>query len=149
MFHAENRNDYLQWNVGGWGNTRSAIQRHLDGSIDELGKATDTTVETGRWYDIRIELRGTEIKCYLDDKLITTVTETPRPLVAPIYAASSISKSGDIYLKIVNVSGETISTDIDLAGAGHFPVRRRQVSDQLVIVRQRKSRIVSRIELFA
>jgi alpha-L-arabinofuranosidase len=120
VFHAQNRNDYLQWNVGGWGNTRSAIQRHLDGSIDELGQATDTTVETGRWYDIRIELHGTEIKCYLDDKLITTVTETPRPLVAPIYAASSISKSGDVYLKIVNVSGETISTDIDLAGTGQF-----------------------------
>ena len=120
VFHAQNRNDYLQWNVGGWGNTRSAIQRHLDGSIDELGQATDTTVETGRWYDIRIELHGPEIKCYLDDKLITTVKETPRPLVAPLYFAASVAKSGDVYLKVVNVSGETISSDIDLTGAGTF-----------------------------
>ena len=121
LFHVQNRRNYLQWNIGGWQNTRSAIQRHEDGELDEIGEATDTTIEAGRWYDIRIELRGAEIKCYLDNKLITAVTVRAKPLPAALYVSSSIvNASGDLYLKIVNVSGEALSTQVDLAGAVGF-----------------------------
>jgi len=27
-------------------------------------------IETGRWYDIRVQVKGTCIKCWLDGKLI-------------------------------------------------------------------------------
>lgn len=119
LFHVRDANDYLQWNIGGWRNTRSAIQRHEEGGLDELGTATNTTVETGRWYDVRIEVRGTDIKCFLDDKPITEATVTPLPKLEPLYAAASSGRHGDIYLKVVNVTGEALSTDLNLVGVRH------------------------------
>jgi alpha-N-arabinofuranosidase len=117
LFHVQNNRDYMQWNVGGWGNSRSAIQRHESGELDEIGQGTDTTVETGRWYDIRIELRGTDIKCYLDDKLITEATITPLPPVESLFAAASIAKSdGSVYLKIVNMAAHPEAIQVNLTG---------------------------------
>ena len=41
------------WNIGGWGNRRHAIE--LDGV---RRRRVDGHIETGRWYDIRIEVQG-------------------------------------------------------------------------------------------
>jgi len=57
------------WNLGGWGNTKHAIE--MEGII---GNEVPGKIETDRWYDIRIELSNTQIKCYLDGKLIHDVT---------------------------------------------------------------------------
>ncbi len=120
LFHVRNARDYWQWNIGGWNNTRSAVQRHEGGDTDEIGEATDTTVEMGRWYDVRIELHGTDIKCYLDDKLITEVTDTPRAPVSPLYvAASRVTSSGEVILKVVNISEHELTTQINLEGIAH------------------------------
>ena len=117
LFHVQNRRDYLQWNIGGWGNTRSALQRHLDGSADEFGEPSNVTVETNRWYDIKIELHGTQIKCYLDDKLITVAEDKPVPVPDPLYVAASVAKaSGDIFVKVVNTADWAISSQVNLEG---------------------------------
>ena len=34
------------------------------------GSDVPGSIETGRWYDIRIEVKGANIKCFLDGKLI-------------------------------------------------------------------------------
>jgi len=59
------------WNIGGWGNTRHAIE--LDGVA---GGDVAGSIETGRWYEIRIEVKGANIRCFLDDKLIHDVSYT-------------------------------------------------------------------------
>jgi hypothetical protein len=65
VFGRRDGNKYW-WNLGGWGNrehgiefNRSLVGRHVRGSI-----------EANRWYDIRVELKGRGIRCYLDDKLV-------------------------------------------------------------------------------
>ncbi|AIE86187.1 alpha-L-arabinofuranosidase C-terminal domain-containing protein [Fimbriimonas ginsengisoli] len=120
-FHVLDGRNYWHWNIGGWNNTRSAIQRHEDGGVDEVGEATPTTVETGRWYDIRIELQGGRIRGYLDGKLITEVNETNRPPAKPLYvAASRMSRTGEIILKVVNFSAEPMATQVDLTGVSRI-----------------------------
>ncbi len=117
LFHVQNSQNYMQWNIGGWGNSRSAIQQHANGDVHEVGRATGTTVETGRWYDIKIVTSGTHVKFYLDDKLITQITETDKPIVSPLYAgASRVSRTGEIIVKVVNVSGEPIFAQLNLDG---------------------------------
>ncbi len=37
LFHAKDDNNWIWWNVGGWGNTRTAIQRAEGGADRELG----------------------------------------------------------------------------------------------------------------
>ena len=78
-FLVKDENAKSWWNIGGWGNTRHA---HRDGRNQS---ATDVpgSIETGRWYDIRIEVKGANVKCYLDGKLIHDVKwQATKPLYA-------------------------------------------------------------------
>jgi alpha-L-arabinofuranosidase len=79
-----------------------------------VGNAVPGRIETGRWYDIRIELQGRNIKCYLDGKLIHDVSS---PSVKSLYAsASRVEKTGEVILKVVNTSSSDLPTDIKLNG---------------------------------
>ena len=78
LFRVQDENQKSWWNIGGWGNSRHAIE--IGG---EVGQSVPGRIETGRWYDIRIELAGSSIKCYLDGKLVHDVkTPTMRSLHA-------------------------------------------------------------------
>ncbi|MCW3097199.1 MAG: alpha-L-arabinofuranosidase domain protein [Chthonomonadaceae bacterium] len=117
LFHVQDTDNFIWWNVGGWGNTRTALERATSGAKSEVGNVTDMSIETGRWYDIRIEVQGKNIRCYLDDKLVTEAVDSPGAAPDPLYAtASRDEKTGDVILKVVNVSGSAQSLKIDLQG---------------------------------
>ncbi|MEO7719800.1 MAG: alpha-L-arabinofuranosidase C-terminal domain-containing protein [Capsulimonas sp.] len=120
MFHCKDADSYLWWNVGGWGNTRTALQESNAGAMYEIGKSSPVTVETGRWYDVRIELQGSHIRCYLDDKLVQEMDDTPPP-IPPLYAAASRDlKSGDIIVKAVNITGAPQRLTVTLQGVSQI-----------------------------
>jgi alpha-L-arabinofuranosidase len=119
LFHARGRNDVVWWNLGGWGNTRSALERIADGAKEEFGTSSNVTIEPNRWYDIRIELKGPDIKCYLDGKLITEARDDQGPPLPAVYAAASrIDANGQVILKVVNISAAPQILRINLEGAG-------------------------------
>jgi hypothetical protein len=57
------------WNAGGWGNTAHAIQ-----SPGLMEQRVPGTIETGRWYDLKVELSGGTVRTYLDSKLVQTAS---------------------------------------------------------------------------
>jgi len=117
LFHVQDKDNWIWWNVGGWGNTRTVLERATNGAKAEIGNVTDMGVETGRWYDIRIEVQGNDIRCYLDDKLITKAVDSPGAPPDPLYAtASRETKSGDVILKVVNVSAMPQALQVELQG---------------------------------
>jgi alpha-N-arabinofuranosidase len=117
MIHVRGPNDFIWWNVGGGRNTRATLQKLADGERINLAPSTPITVEDNRWYDVRIELKGTDIKCYLDDKLIVEATDAPPEPVPAIYAsASRVSATGRVILKVVNVSSTPQNVQINLQG---------------------------------
>jgi alpha-L-arabinofuranosidase len=119
LFHGRGRNNFIWWNVGGWGNTRTILERTVEGNKEEFGPASDVTVEPNRWYDIRIDLKGRDIKCYLDGKLITEATDTAGPPVSAVYAAASrVDADGTVILKVVNAGPSPQRLEINLSGAG-------------------------------
>ena len=110
MFRVQDDNAKSWWNLGGWGNVRHAIE--VGGVI---GNSVPGRIETGRWYDIRVELKGPAIRCYLDGQLIHDV---PYPSFKSLYAvAGRASATGEVILKVVNVSAAAQETQIDLRGA--------------------------------
>ncbi len=118
LFHVQDSSHFVWWNIGGWGNTRTALQRADGGDAQEFGPSAPVTVETGRWYDIRIECQGRAMRCFLDGKLVTEATDAPTPPANPIYAAASrASATGEIIVKVVNVSADPQSLQITLPGA--------------------------------
>ena len=108
--------DYLWWNLGGWGNTRSGFERSLGGGKYDVGQSTKDTIEAGRWYDIRLELKGDMVKAYLDNRLVAEIKDMASPL-QPLYAtASRDEKTGDVIAKVVNVSSVPQTLQLDISG---------------------------------
>jgi alpha-L-arabinofuranosidase len=109
LFNVQDEEQKSWWNLGGWGNTSHAIEsggissEHVNGSID-----------TGRWYDIRIETSANNVKCYLDGKLVHDV----RPgTIESLYAtAARDEKAGEIIIKAVNASADPLVTQLSLKG---------------------------------
>lgn len=59
------------WNLGGWGNTKHALELPGASSAQVPGK-----IETGRWYDVRVEVEGGKVRCFLDSKLVQEGTRS-------------------------------------------------------------------------
>jgi len=102
VFAAKDKNNYYWWNLGGWGNTSTAIEKCVNGGKTVITDHSDVIIELGKWYDIKIELSGERIRCYLDGVLIHDVTD--RLDYDDLYACSSIEEDGDIIIKVVNAS---------------------------------------------
>jgi alpha-L-arabinofuranosidase len=117
LFHVQDQDNYIWWNIGGWGNTRTALERAINGAKREIGRVVPMTIETGRWYDIRIEVQGRRIRCYLDDKLITEATDGLGLPPDPLYATASRDRAtDDVIVKVVNVSPTAQELQMDLQG---------------------------------
>jgi alpha-L-arabinofuranosidase len=109
LFGVEDPEAKSWWNLGGWGNHRHAVER---GVI--VGREAEGRIETGRWYDIQIEVSGRTIRCHLDGRL---VHECTAPAVQALYAsAARDDASGEVILKVVNTSVTPQPTDIRLQG---------------------------------
>lgn len=115
LFRAHGDNEYYWWNIGGWRNTEHGIEKIYGGSY-QIGNHVRGQIETGRWYDVRIELTGNRIRCYLDDKLIHDVTEQGVPNLAAI--AGRRNKTGEIIIKIVNGAETPRSITLKMEGVG-------------------------------
>jgi alpha-L-arabinofuranosidase len=110
LFRVQDEGQKSWWNIGGWGNQRHALEMGGIGDAEVPGR-----IETGRWYDIRIELKGPNIKCYLDDKLVHDVNyQTMKTLCA---SAAYAPRSGEVILKVVNTSARDQSATLRLDGA--------------------------------
>jgi alpha-L-arabinofuranosidase len=100
------------WNLGGWGNTGDRIEA--------AGISTEqipSHIETGRWYDIRIELKGQTVRCYLDGQLIHDVS---RVASKSLFAVAGRTNTGEIILKLVNAGSQSQPATIRLSGAGRL-----------------------------
>jgi alpha-L-arabinofuranosidase len=109
---------FLQWNLGGKGNKQHHLDAHLAShSEDDTTVArADGSLETNRWYDVKFELSGSRVRCYLDGQLVHDV-EIPPPNVPRLFAtASRDDSSGQIILKVVNPTDESTEVDLSLGG---------------------------------
>ena len=117
LVHASNERDFTWWNLGGWGNRRHGIEQSIDGAKSLLGSDTAGRIETGRWYDIRVELEGNRIRCYLDDKLVHDV-QYPAP--RPLYATAGKRGNDEVIVKVANVSAQPQEVDVRFTGVGNL-----------------------------
>ena len=101
----------VQWNVAGWGNTQSAIQ--ANDSI--VGRAVRGAVETNRWYDLRLEVRGRTVRGYLDGQLLNEATY---PRVDTVFAiAGRDDTRRELVIKALNTGPDPAAMTFDIPGA--------------------------------
>jgi len=109
-FHNRNNNERTRWDLGGYSNTVHMMDISItSGSIP-------ATIESGRWYEIKIDIQGNTVKGYLDGQLIQQVTDTTSNVKSLCASATRDDQSGDIILKVVNTSSAAVNTQINLNG---------------------------------
>jgi DNA-directed RNA polymerase subunit RPC12/RpoP len=91
MFNVVDGQNWTWWNLGGWDNTLHAVENCVSGVKSTLGNRIPGKIDTGRWYDIRIELSGPHIRCYLDGAIVHDVVYPTDPKPAPSQTSSSHS----------------------------------------------------------
>lgn len=107
------------WNIGGWDNTKSALQRIENGVKTGLlpGTVSDFTVETGVTYNIRIVVEGTNIKGYIDDALQFSYDAESDCNAEAYQVVSTDEETGDIIIKLVNITASDRVFAVDVSGA--------------------------------
>ncbi len=121
LWHAHDGENFRWWNVGGWGNTISRCEVSAEGRRQAYGPSSPFVVETGRWYDLRLEVNGHNARGYVDNALVMDTKDEDLPASISAYATASYARdSGDVIVKIVNTGGEPLETTINLRGASRI-----------------------------
>ncbi len=107
------------WNIGGWNNTKSALQRIENGVKTGLlpGTVSDFTVEAGVTYEIKIVVDGTNIKGYIDNELQFSYDAASDCNAEAYQVVSKDNETGDIIIKLVNITGSDRVFAVNVSGA--------------------------------
>ena len=114
-FAVQNAAKHLRAHIGSYVNANSVFEIVSDSfSVADLAaqKRLPARIETGKWYDITLEVGKDKVDCYLDGKLLMSYTETPRVLSI----AGRDEQTGEIIIKLVNASAEEYTTTIAIDG---------------------------------
>ncbi|GAA3583964.1 hypothetical protein GCM10022419_077190 [Nonomuraea rosea] len=113
MFGVRDTGNFYWWNVGGWGNTQSAVEKAVNGGKSSIATSA-TTVETGRDYRLKIQVDGRKITTWLDGQQINAFVDSAA--VEPLYQV--VSREGkSVTLKVVNAQDTSVRGRVDLGGA--------------------------------
>ena len=118
LWHSTDGDNYRWWNLGGWGNSLSRCEVSQGGGRDAYGPSTPFTVETGRWYNLKLEVKGNTARGYVDGKLVMSTTdEQHQPTATAFASASYINASGELVVKVVNTDDKPLEAEIQLKNA--------------------------------
>lgn len=109
-------NNYF-WNIGGWNNTVSCLQSVTGGSKSGQlgGTVKNCRIVTGQKYELKVVVNGTRVKCYIDNVLYVDY-DTSAAGSSESYQVVSTDSTGDIIIKMVNVTGYDKTFAIDIKG---------------------------------
>lgn len=75
-FGAQDEKNFYWLNLGGWGNTAHRLEKSFDGTRGPIGPSAQGNIKTGRWYNVRIEVKNKQIQCFLDAEKIIETTDS-------------------------------------------------------------------------
>jgi alpha-L-arabinofuranosidase len=112
LFRINGNEDRTWWNIGGWNNTQDALES--GGPVD----AKPSHIETDRWYDIKVDVRGKHVKCWLDGQLVHDTDYDTGGKIDSLYAvAATDAATGDLIVKVVNANAQPLETAVNFSGA--------------------------------
>ena len=109
----DQRDKAVHLNLGGWGNKEHGIDQNGQNPIVRK----PGTIETGRWYAVKIALEGDRVKAWLDGQLLFD-QRFPNGQSARAYLTAGLDKAaGEIVVKGVNPHHAPVTLALSLAGA--------------------------------
>lgn len=110
-FAVKDSNTFLRAHIGSWVNSHCTFESVTNGyDVADMitQQALRKPVETGKWYNIRLEAMNDSVACHLDNELIMTYKE-PKKFFA---IAGRDNTTGEIIIKLVNAYGTPYNTEI-------------------------------------
>ncbi|WP_299034234.1 alpha-L-arabinofuranosidase C-terminal domain-containing protein [uncultured Pseudokineococcus sp.] len=113
-FGVQGTGDYYWWNLGGFGNTRSLVEKAEGGGKSTVFEGdTVRTIEAGRDYDLKVSVRGRTVTMYVDGQEWGSFTDDA--VAEPFrHVTTYDEETGDVILKVVNAQDVPARADIDL-----------------------------------
>jgi alpha-L-arabinofuranosidase len=110
-FAVKDSNTYLRAHIGSWWNSHCVFESVTNG-YDVSGISDQfklSPLETGRWYDVRLEVGRDTVRCFLNDTLIMQYTPPQK-----FYSIAGKADNGDIIIKAVNGYAEPVWVQTNL-----------------------------------
>ncbi|MBD7911873.1 MULTISPECIES: alpha-L-arabinofuranosidase C-terminal domain-containing protein [Clostridium] len=117
-FGAEDSSNYYWYNLGGWNNTKTAVEKIVNGSKSTVSEADAkyATINTGENYKIKVVINGNKVSCYVNGQLTNEFTQEGRG--TDVYTSTSYdSSSNDLIVKVVNVADKDKKIKINISGS--------------------------------
>lgn len=108
-------NTYLRAHIGSYWNSHCVFESVTNGY--EVAGITDqkklSSLENGRWYDVKLAVGKDTVKCFLNDTLIMQYVPPQK-----FFSIAGKDKNGDIIVKAVNGYGVSVLADLKLETGG-------------------------------
>ncbi len=112
-FAVKDSNTFYRAHIGAWVNKIAVFEKVTNGyDVSNISSAVNLpdTIQTGKWYDIELQVGVDTVKCFLNGKLLMSYTEPDKFFTI----SGKDESSGDIIVKIVNAYSNVIPVQIDL-----------------------------------
>lgn len=115
-FAVKDERTMLRAHIGANVNNNSVFESVTNGmEVSDLinQRRMPARIETGRWYEVTLQVGYDKVDCYLDGKLLMSYTE-PQKLFS---IAGKDNKTGDLIVKVVNASDKPYKAALEINGA--------------------------------
>ena len=151
-FGFKNAQDYYWLNLGGWGNTKYAVEKGSGKNKSTL-LSIPGSLENEVWYAVKIEVNKSTAKIYLNDELLFTVPAPVSPVTASVVKDVAKNRliikmvnSGSTYLKVnMNIDGMDLNQEARVISLTGEPTERNSVlSPDLIVPSYEKVQVKNR-----
>jgi len=110
LFRVLNEEEFYWYNIGGWGNTQSALEKGVKGRRwGIVGPVVQNKIETGKWYQIQVRCEGAHLQVKLDGKTMLDFTDQDNPhLKGCVGLGTWNTKAKYRNIKVKSLDGQTL-----------------------------------------
>jgi alpha-L-arabinofuranosidase len=114
-FGGKDRENFLCWSIGGARSQAVTITSTIHGRPSCLARSL-FTVESGRAYDLLLEVRGGRVRASIDGALVNEA-ENLNPAPEPLYYSAALdSATGEAIVKCVNIKDDGLQARFKVKG---------------------------------
>lgn len=116
LFDYADRENYCWFNVGGWGNTQSAVEQTRNGNKSKMPGERPTRIESGVWHDLQVDVDRDSVTCSVDGQVWCQGVLTGGDMRG-VYSTSTLDeRTGMLYTKVVNLGSASTDGTLHLQG---------------------------------
>ncbi len=110
LFRAASEEDFYWYNIGGWGNVQSGLEKGRKGAGWGIVSPTiQGGIENDKWYRIKVRCEGGHIQITMDDKTMLDYTDSNNPhLKGCVGVGTWNTKAKYRNIKVTSLDGKTL-----------------------------------------